>query len=453
MSATMTSLDMGLPIPIVGVELGPTWALNINACLTIIDSHDHTAGNGVLITPNGLNINTDLNFLGNGSTNLKYTRFNAQGSPLAGALDVGELYVSGVDLYYNDISGNQIRMTIAGGVNAGTGSISNMTPPASATYVAGNSTFVWQSAVNTAANMDFASIILRNLTLNSFGLTLSPPNAMGADYTITLPTLPASQSIMTIDNAGNIATPAVYPLPISAIVVGAFDLKSQIFNSSGTWTAPAGITEIIIYGTGGGGGGGGGSGNSAGGGAGGGGAGSMPFSSSFSVTPLSVYTITIGTGGIGGIGGINSSSAGTSGGAGGDTNFNGILFFRGALPGVGSGSATNAGGAGSVMSVSGGSTVNSAYPSVSGNGTSFIYNGGNGGATSPSTFGHGGGGGGAGGFSNGGDGGLAGVGSGGTGGNGISPTAGGGGGGGGSGANGGGNGGAGGNGQITIIWG
>ena len=238
MANTMTSLEMSLPIPVVGVDLGPDWALNINACLTIIDSHDHTAGRGVAITPNGLNINTDLSFLGNGSTNLKYTRFNAQGSPLAGALDKGELYVSGNDLYFNDIAGNQVRMTISGGVNAGAGSISNLVSPASATYVSGNSTFVWQSAVNTAANMDFASIILRNLTLNSFGLTLAPPNAMGADYTIVFPALPGALSVMSLDNSGNMGS-ITYPLQTPSLADGSVT-QPKLYTRSLSQTATAG---------------------------------------------------------------------------------------------------------------------------------------------------------------------------------------------------------------------
>lgn len=203
----MISLDMNLPIPVVGVDPGPDWALNINSCLTIIDSHDHTSGKGIQITPNGLNINTDLSFAGNNATNLRSTRFIAQGSPLSLSSDLGCLYVSGSDLYFNDASGNQIRMTIAGGVNGSPGSISNLIAPASATYVSGTSTFVWQSAVNVAANMDNASVILRNQTINSKGLTLSPPNAMGSDYSIVLPFLPASQSFLTLDASGNMAAP------------------------------------------------------------------------------------------------------------------------------------------------------------------------------------------------------------------------------------------------------
>ena len=85
----MTSLDMNLPIPVVGVDPGPDWALNINSCLTIIDSHDHSCGKGVQITPNGLNINSTLTVNGNDVINFRSVRFAIQAS-VAGASDLAQ---------------------------------------------------------------------------------------------------------------------------------------------------------------------------------------------------------------------------------------------------------------------------------------------------------------------------------------------------------------------------
>lgn len=198
---------MSLPVPVVGQEPGPQFATDVNASLTIIDSHNHTNGSGVQIPPAGLNINSDLSFGSNNAINLRSTRYTSQASPLALAADLQCLYVSGVDLYYNDSNGNQVRITQSGAVSGTPGSIANLVAPASASYNALSSTFVWQSAANTAANMDAASYILRNLTANSFGVTLSPPNALAADYTVVLPALPVSQSFLTIDASGNMGAP------------------------------------------------------------------------------------------------------------------------------------------------------------------------------------------------------------------------------------------------------
>jgi hypothetical protein len=239
---------MNLPVPVVGVDPGPDWALNINSCLTILDSHDHSSGKGVAITPNGLNINSTLTVNSNDVIDLRSVRFSPQTS-VAGAADLGCLYVSGVDLYYNDENGNSIRITQSGGVAGTPGSIANLVAPASASYVGGNSTFVWQSGVNIAANMDMRSAILRNSTASSSGLTLSCPSTISSDYTITLPFLPVTQSIMTIDSSGNIATPGVYPLTLASLASSLIEFlvpSGSIISYGGT-SSPSGF--LICDGT------------------------------------------------------------------------------------------------------------------------------------------------------------------------------------------------------------
>lgn len=207
--ANTTSPNMGLIVPGIGTEPGPTWASDLNASLGILDQHNHTSGQGIQIPTNGLNINADLPFNGSNARALKAVIFNSQSSPIgASAPYLGCIYVSGVDLYYNDGSGNQIRLTQGGSITGTSGSIANLTSPASATYVSGTSTFVWQSAASTPANLDAASIILRNLTASSNGVTLSPVNSLSSNYTLVLPTPPASQSFLAIDNGGNITANA-----------------------------------------------------------------------------------------------------------------------------------------------------------------------------------------------------------------------------------------------------
>ena len=207
--AITISPNMNLPVPVVGVEQGPDWATQINNCMALIDSHTHTTGSGVPINPSGLDINADLSFAGNNATLLRSTRFQNQVSTLSGVFDLNCAYSSGAggDLYYNDGSGNQIRLTQSGAVAGTPGSISNLVSPASATYVSGSQTFVWQSSANTAANLDCGSVIFRNITASSYGLTLTPPAALALNYTITLPAIPAvSGNFLTIDTSGNISS-------------------------------------------------------------------------------------------------------------------------------------------------------------------------------------------------------------------------------------------------------
>lgn len=237
---------MNLPVPVPGEESGPQWSFDLNSCMTIIDGHNHSAGSGVQINPAGININSDLPFLNNNAVSLRSSRYQVQGSLLNLATDIGCLYVSGLDLYYNDISGNQVRITQSGGVAGSPGSISNLTSPASAAYVAGNETFVWQSDANTAANMDAGSYIFRNITANSNGITVSAPSSLASNYALTWPAaLPASQKFMTMDNSGNIAAPwttdnttiQIASNQLSVIVSGVTPTASLRMSASSTVSA------------------------------------------------------------------------------------------------------------------------------------------------------------------------------------------------------------------------
>lgn len=201
MPNTTTSPNMGLVIPTVSVDPGPDWANNINASLSIIDQHNHSPGSGVQINPNGININSDLPMNGNNLTLIRSSRYSVQPSAISGVNDVGCLYVTGVDLYYNDINGTQIQLTSGGVVNATSSGISSGT--ASASFVAG--VLVVNSASNTPANIQCGSVLIGNVVASSKFCTLSVPNSLASNYSLTLPTIPGSQSFLSIDTSGNIA--------------------------------------------------------------------------------------------------------------------------------------------------------------------------------------------------------------------------------------------------------
>lgn len=339
----IVSPNMNLPVPVVGNEPGPNYAIDVNNCLSLLDQHDHTPGSGVQITPNGMDINTNLTFNGNFAVGLAGSTYETQVTTPANQT----VHVEGVDLYYVDGVGNNIQITSGGGVVGTPGSITGLVPPASATYIPGNSTFVWQSNVSIAANMDAGSILMRNLSPNStFALTLSPPAGLSSNYTITLPVLPASTKFLRIDNTGAIS--AVVGVDNSTIVISSNDLQvpnsgigtNQIANAAVTavklasgiqWThvetfiasgsvvVPAGVTLVhyeIQAGGGGGGGGGAGSGLAQGaGGGGGGGQGGSWANGSVAVTPGETITVTVGAAGAAGLGVLTGNGTdGTSGG-------------------------------------------------------------------------------------------------------------------------------------------
>jgi hypothetical protein len=327
MANTINSPNMTLPIPVVGVQSGPQYATDLNACLTLLDAHDHTPGSGVAITPAALDINANLTLQGNFLTNAAGVTLTAQGSTPA----VNTIYQSGLDLYFVDGDGNNVQITSNGAVAGTPGSIANLLAPASAAYVSASSTFVWESNTGIAADMDFGSAKMRNLSPNStYALTLAPPT-LSSNYTITLPPLPASQKIMTIDASGTITAPYVVDnstiaiesnvikVPTSgitatqiapdavttakilndAITVAKMGFTPQLkwtsyTSGSGTWTAPAEVNTVFAVVVGGGGGGG--SGVTEGGC--GGGAG-VVIMRPLSVTPGTYYSYSVGGGGAG----------------------------------------------------------------------------------------------------------------------------------------------------------
>lgn len=365
--AFIVSPDMNLPVPVVGNEPGPNYAFDVNSCLALIDAHDHSPGKGVQITPSGLNINAALSLQGNFLINAAGVTLNAQSVTPS----LNTIYESGVDLFFVDGNNNNIRLTQNGGIAGTSGSIANLTPPASAAYVSGLSTFVWQSNTGIAANMDFGSATLRNLSPNStFGLTLSPPSGLSSNYTIALPVLPAVQSFMTIDNAGNEAAPIAFnagitssniaaatilgsniaPLTITGSNIAAatitldklantvLEWNTTTIVASGTFTVPTNVNKLYVIGVGGGGGAGGVA--TSVGQTGGAGGGSTPMPYWITVSPGDVLTATIGAGGIG-----SNPGGSVAGGTGGDTTLayaTGALLFKGG--GGGAGNAAGTGG-------------------------------------------------------------------------------------------------------------
>lgn len=200
---------MNLPIPIVGQDPGPDWANNINASLGILDQHDHSNGEGVPITPAGININIDLPMNGNNLTLVNTVRFNNLVSSLAGTTpNLGCIYEAVNNLYFNDGVGNVVQLTKSGSVNATSSGISSGT--ATASFVGG--VLVVDSNVNTPANVQGASFLFGNNVANSKYLTLEPPTAMAANYTVILPPINTTggTAFMTYDASNDMGIgPAV----------------------------------------------------------------------------------------------------------------------------------------------------------------------------------------------------------------------------------------------------
>jgi hypothetical protein len=101
--------------PNMGLEVNPAWPSDLQADMSIIDSHNHASGNGVAITPSGLNINAPLPFNGNPATSVDYVTLVDAG---VGPSVPITAWSNGVDLFFEDGNGNKIQVTANGAVNA-----------------------------------------------------------------------------------------------------------------------------------------------------------------------------------------------------------------------------------------------------------------------------------------------------------------------------------------------
>lgn len=112
--------NMGLTVPTPQVETGPEYANEIsNDLIQIVDTHDHSSGKGVQITPAGINVNVDLAINQNNLTTIRSSRYVSQASGLFGVGDVSSTYVRNGDLWYVNSAGTNIQVTIGSQVNVG----------------------------------------------------------------------------------------------------------------------------------------------------------------------------------------------------------------------------------------------------------------------------------------------------------------------------------------------
>ncbi len=234
---------MNLPVPAVGQDPGPDWATNVVACMSSIDSHTHGAGQGVAITPAGLDINSDLPINVNNIITIRSSRYSAQVTPLALSSDIGCVYVAGLDLYFNDVSGNQVRITQGGSVAGAAGTITGLpSGTASAAYAAG--TFTFQSATSTPATMAVGPLVIGRSAASSKTVTLAPNSGQGSNYSMTFPSaLPVATSIVIMTNTGDLSYAAT--TGSNAIVLATSPTITNPTVSTGTFTSPAITTPTI----------------------------------------------------------------------------------------------------------------------------------------------------------------------------------------------------------------
>ena len=120
-----TSPNMLLSIPDVSVTLGPQWAALLNACLLLIDDHDHTRGKGKQVPIAGVAINQDVDLLNFQLTEVKAIQFMSLLTALSGALNANKFQVVAGDVWFTNGGGVPVQIT------SGNSIVSNVVIPAS----------------------------------------------------------------------------------------------------------------------------------------------------------------------------------------------------------------------------------------------------------------------------------------------------------------------------------
>src|SRR6266851_181840 len=235
----MATPFMSLTLPTVSITIGPTWATQLNAALTLIDSHQHTPGTGQLVPTTGLNINADLTFSNFNATTLRTTRYFNQSAPLALPTDINCLFVSGGELWFNNQAGVPLQLTANGSLSVGSiGGITGLGGTSAAlTYTSGTGTFIFTQNPSQAANIDAGNVIIHNpIGTGNPGVTLSV-GALSGSYVLTLASaLPGSASFLTPTASGQLG----YIATLGALTTANLSASAGILGSQ--LSASAGIT-------------------------------------------------------------------------------------------------------------------------------------------------------------------------------------------------------------------
>lgn len=238
LAQTIPTPNMDLQLPIPTVTLGPAWATDLNAAFSLVDSHNHTSGQGVPVPSAGLNINTDLTFNSNNLTTARSLRLLDNLSLISLPTDIGAVFEFAGDLWYNNSAGQHVQITQGMGLSltsAGGFNGDYVGSTASASYSSLSGTFTYTQGVNTPAISDTGPIVIRTTQVNSNGVTITPPNSLAAPYQITLlPSLPVSTEYLTISSSGALSVLPIVDPPTTNFFSGYQNNSyAWTFNSSG----------------------------------------------------------------------------------------------------------------------------------------------------------------------------------------------------------------------------
>lgn len=237
---------MGIITPTEADDSG-VWDTILNTAFGVVDSHDHTTGQGVLVPTAGLNIDADLTFAGNDATNVGVVGF----TDIASTTVVTSLHVKTSDneLYWRTAGGVDVQITngasldftLVGGI---TGDYS--TTNADLEYVDAEKAYELKQdeSPDHWANMKVGNVRIAEPTSGIIEfVTLKSPTGLASSYDWVFPAaLPASVELLTIDAAGDVDH-TLTPPTLTAVTA-----SGDITSSAGNLVATAGnVTATSGY--------------------------------------------------------------------------------------------------------------------------------------------------------------------------------------------------------------
>jgi hypothetical protein len=204
----MATPYMTLTLPVVGPAgtAGPTYATLQNEAMNVIDSHDHTTGKGVKVTPAGINVNQDFTFSGFGITSLNYAKYV---NNVVDVSDYTSVYGKNGDLYWRNAAGTVVQVTSGATVNVtAAGGIGGdyTTSTASVIYSDVTKTYTFKQSATVTGDIAAGSLYVYENVVSGKYVKFQAPAGLAANYNLTLPAaLPAVKKLVSMDASGNIA--------------------------------------------------------------------------------------------------------------------------------------------------------------------------------------------------------------------------------------------------------
>src|SRR5690349_17846031 len=226
----MPTPNMALTLPTEGGS-ADIWDTILNDALTLVDAHDHTAGNGVKVPmATGVSIGADVAWNSGGTyyaiTGIKALDFQPQAT--AGMTTyAGALFCNSADneLYWRTTGGVNVKLTAGASINAAlVGGIGGDYASVSALvdYVDASDTYRMRQQTGGGAQQ-YAHVAVGDLDLYEYKahpaggapanrVRLSSPAALGASYAITFAgALPGSTSAVQLSAAGLLSYSNTFP--------------------------------------------------------------------------------------------------------------------------------------------------------------------------------------------------------------------------------------------------